>query len=120
MKKILVALLAFVSFSVFAEVEWAKISETANKDYTVEVKKGSFVETEIGGFITTRSKAKNESYLFRIVGMSKEHCNRGFGNVYYYDTTMNYKDSMPYVAKGGTIAQTAGDLICALLKQSNT
>lgn len=120
MKKILVALITFVSLSAFAADEWVRISESSDKAYIVEGKKGSFIQTEKFGFITTRSKSKNKNYTFEIVSMSKEQCEMGVGNVYYYDTNLKLIDSVPYVAKGGTIAQTSGDLICALLKQSNT
>lgn len=120
MKKILVVLLAFVSLSAFAADEWILITNNKENTYIVEGKKGSFIQTEKFGFITTRSKSKNKNYTFEIVSMSKEQCEMGVGNVYYYDTNLKLIDSVPYVAKGGTIAQTSGDLICALLKQSNT
>lgn len=119
MKKILVTLLAFVAFSVFAQDEWVLLSTSKDNLYKIEGKKGSFKVGEKSGMIVTRAIIKGKNPTYNLILMSKEDCSAGFGKVQYFTTSFEFSYSQDYVYGGGTIAQNVGDLICDLLNKPN-
>jgi hypothetical protein len=119
MKKILVALLAFVSLSVFAESEWVLITSSKENNYKVEGKKGSFVNSDKYGMIITRASMTGKQSVYNVVVMTKEDCSSGVGKVTYLKTSFDFSHTSDYVSRGGTNAQNVGDLICDLLNKPN-
>ncbi len=119
MKKIFIALMAFVSMSVSASEDWFLLSTSFDKQYKIEGQKGSFVEGDNTGSIVIRSTLKGKSPRFNIVFVTKTDCKAGFGSVHYYNTDSTFDSKFQYVSNGGTNAQNVGDMICALLKQSS-
>ena len=117
--KYLLLTLALFSSNVFAQETWYKYGEST--DFHFFIKVGSYQPTKDGGQVIQKVEQKtNLALTFYLIEMKTKDCNKGYGFVYKNSLDGKLVSQLDYVEGGETIAQTAGEALCELIKSTKS